>query len=119
MNIGDKAIVSRTYTTGDLATYQEISQANAPSDHVPEPLIGALFSNLLGEKLPGYGTNYLKQEMRFHQSASLGESLSAEVKIIQIRPDKQLVDLETSCTSESGQLICSGRALVLVKDVAG
>lgn len=36
---------------------------------VPEPLIAGLFSTLLGVRLPGPGTNYLKQELGFHGPA--------------------------------------------------
>jgi 3-hydroxybutyryl-CoA dehydratase len=44
-----------------------------------EPLIGALFSYLLGVRLPGYGTNYLKQEMHFLTAAPLDQPLTARV----------------------------------------
>ena len=91
---------------------------NAPGkETVPEPLIGSLFSYLLGRELPGFGTNYLKQQMRFLRPAPLGEPITATVEITRIRPDKHLVDLATTCTGADGTVLCDGRALVLVEDV--
>ena len=67
--------------------------------------------------LPGIGTNYLKQESTFLASAKLGDELTAHVEITRLRPEKHLVDLRTTCHSESGALVCEGRALVYVRDV--
>nr|WP_275982078.1 phosphate acetyltransferase [Frigidibacter sp. ROC022] len=87
------------------------------AETVPEPLIGALFSYLLGVRLPGPGTNYLKQELRFLASAPLDTELTARVEITRLRPEKHLVDLRTTCRLPDGTLICDGRALVLARDV--
>ena len=67
--------------------------------------------------MPGFGTNYLKQDMRFLRPVLVGEPVTATVEITRIRPDKHLVDLATTCTDASGEVLCEGRALVLVKDV--
>ena len=119
MKIGDKCTVSRRYSVADIARYQVLSGAEAiDGDIVPEPLIGALFSYLLGVELPGFGTNYLKQDLHFLSPAPLDEELTASVEVTRLRPDKHLVDLETVCRTEGGTEICRGRALVLVKDVS-
>jgi 3-hydroxybutyryl-CoA dehydratase len=117
MKIGDFAEVTRVFSTQDLNDYIELSGHNAQGERVPEPLIGALFSYLLGMQLPGLGTMYLKQETRIEKDAVLGESLTARVEISRLRPDKHLVDLSTTCRCEDGQLIASGRALVYIGDV--
>lgn len=116
--IGQTSKVTRTYTGADMADFarQAGLDGEAPKT-VPGPLIGALFSYLLGVKLPGPGTNYLKQEMRFLADAPLGEALTASVTITRLRPEKHLVDLETVCETEGGIRVCEGRALVYVKDV--
>ncbi len=119
MKVGDRAAVTRAYSRADIAHFAAL--ASVPADTigaVPEPLLGALFSYLLGVKLPGPGTNYLKQELRFHAPAPLGETLTATVAITRLRADKHLCDLATSITTADGATVASGRALVLVKDVA-
>ncbi len=82
LNVGDIVAIQRTFSTKDLLRYQEISKTPSTSKSVPEPLIGNLFSYLLGEELPGYGTNYLKQEMASHHAAPVNENLRAEVEIV-------------------------------------
>ncbi|WP_209424870.1 phosphate acetyltransferase [Pararhodobacter sp. SW119] len=116
MEIDQTARTSRSFSRDDLAQFARMAGV-APGDTVPEPLIGALFSYLLGVELPGFGTNYLKQELRFHDSAPADEPLTAEVRITRLRPEKHLVDLATTCHDSAGRLICEGSALVLVKDV--
>ena len=117
MKIGDHADVTRTFGAKDLTEYTQLSGHVVHNKNVPEPLIGALFSYLLGVKLPGVGTMYLKQETRFRHSVLIGEALTARVEIIGLRPEKQLADLSTICHDSAGRIIASGRALVYIGDV--
>jgi len=117
MHVGKFIETTRSFSRDDLAAFTALS-GEAPGAQVPEPLIGALFSYLLGVHLPGSGTNYLKQEMRFLAPAPLDQPLTARVEITRLRPEKHLVDLATTCRSADGMLICEGRALVLARDVA-
>lgn len=117
MKVGDSVEVTRIFSMQDLQDYTELSSHDVTGGQVPEPLIGALFSYLLGVKLPGLGTNYLKQETRFQTPANIGEALTARVEITRIRPDKQLIDLATTCFRADGKIAASGRALVYVGDL--
>ncbi len=120
-HIGQAATTKRTYAAADLAEYHALADAGLPGgrsdDHVPGPLLGALFSYLLGTELPGRGANYLKQRLVFPEPALVGEELTATVEIIRLRPEKELVNLRTTCTASGGRVVCDGEALVLVKDV--
>ena len=117
MKIGDFTEMARAFEPRDVAEYAKLSGHAVTDDRVPEPLVGALFSYLLGVKLPGNGANYLKQETQFHDEARVGDTLTARVEITRIRPDKHLVDLATRCTNSTGELIATGRALVSARDV--
>lgn len=117
LRTGQTARITRSYTREDLAAYAALSGASA--DSVPEPLIAALFSYLLGVELPGSGTNYLKQDLAFKAPAPVDTALEAKVEITRLRPEKHLVDLWASCTAPDGTVICEGRSLVKAKDVRG
>lgn len=117
LETGQTAETTRSYSAADVAAFLALSGADGAPTQVPEPLIGALFSYLLGVRLPGYGTNYLKQDMQFLAPAPLDQPLTARVTLTRLRPDKHLADLETVCTAPDGTEICRGRALVLVRDV--
>jgi 3-hydroxybutyryl-CoA dehydratase len=118
LELGQRAELSRSYTDQDMRDFAVLSGegAEVPKD-VPGPLIGGLFSYLLGVELPGRGTNYLKQSLEFLAPAPTGEELTASVTITRLRPEKHLVDLETICEAVDGTRICQGRALVYVEDV--
>ena len=114
MQIGRRAQVTRTFDAAAARDFAGLAGLEeGPPTAVPEPLIAALFSYLLGVKLPGPGTNYLKQELAFLAPAPLDEPLTATVEVTRLRPDKHLVDLATVCTLADGAEICRGRALVL------
>jgi acyl dehydratase len=116
--VGQRDEIKRSYTLSDMQDFAALAGPNASTpDAVPGPLIGGLFSYLLGVKLPGRGTNYLKQSLEFLQPAPVGEELTASVTITRLRPEKHLVDLETICETSNGTRICQGRALVYIEDV--
>lgn len=118
--IGRTAEIRRTYSDEDLSGFQTLAgDGGSRVSNVPGPLIGALFSYLLGVRLPGPGTNYLKQELNFEDEAGVGEELTARITLSRYRPEKHLVDFATECFGEDGRRICSGRALVYVEDVTG
>ena len=117
LTIGQKAEMTRSFSAADVSRYAMLGGHEPARGEVPEPLVNALFSRLLGVELPGEGTNYLKQECEFFGVARVGEVLTASVEITRLRPEKDLVDLKTQCVGEGGKLISEGRALVYVADV--
>jgi 3-hydroxybutyryl-CoA dehydratase len=117
VKLGDSAQTTRTFSDRDLRDYARLSGHSVTGGRIPEPMIGALFSYLLGMRLPGLGTNYLKQETRYESAAATGEALTARVEITRLRPEKQLVDLATTCYRADGSLVASGRALVYVGEL--
>lgn len=118
LEIGQRKEITRTYTHEDMRDFAMLAaEASIVPASVPGPLIGGLFSYLLGVELPGRGTNYLKQNLEFLAPAPVGEALTASVTVSRLRPEKHLVDLETVCTRSDGTRVCQGRALVYVEDV--
>lgn len=117
--VGRSAELTRTFGQEDLVAYRLLTGDTAESGQVPEPLIAGLFSTLLGTRLPGAGTNYLKQSMTFLSAAIVGEPLRAVVEITSVRPEKGLVRLSTTCTADAGRVVCQGEALVLAAAAGG
>jgi 3-hydroxybutyryl-CoA dehydratase len=117
MKVGDSASITRRYTAGDIAAFASLAGVEPQTiGHVPEPLIGALFSYLLGVELPGRGTNYLKQQLVFGAPIPLDNEVIATVAITRLRPDEHLCDLATTLSDAGGRTLASGRALVLIRD---
>ena len=118
LETGQSAEVTRCFSSDDVDAYVALGGHRPVHGEIPEPLVNALFSYLLGVKLPGQGTNYLKQESEFFDAAMVGDTLTARVEITRLRPEKHLVDLLTTCVAGPGRTVCEGRALVYVADVA-
>lgn len=117
MKLGDSASVTRQFSASQLASYAQLARLTQEPAYVPEPLVAALFSYLLGVELPGPGTNYLKQDLNFISHPPIGETVTARVEITRIRSRKKLVDLATAAYDSKGVLFCEGRALVFVGDI--
>jgi hypothetical protein len=118
LETGQAAEIARRFSADDVDAYVALGGHHPVDDEVPEPLVNALFSYLLGVELPGQGTNYLKQETEFFASPRVGDTLTARVRITRLRPEKHLVDLATTCVNGRGETVCEGRALVYAEDVA-
>ncbi|MCP4419569.1 MAG: phosphate acetyltransferase [Chloroflexi bacterium] len=122
--IGQKAAASRIFTAEDVAAYRALTGdvglmfgEMGSKVTVPGPLLAGIFSDLLGTRLPGRGTNWLKQQLQFPAVAKVGEEITAVVSITRLRPEKQLVNLQTICTNAADAVFCTGEALVLVSDL--
>lgn len=133
LRVGQRAVLRRTFTPDDVQAYVTLTGDTNPlyTDRIyalrrglkgvvlPSPLLGALISCLLGTCLPGWGTNYLKQRLRFPAPAYPGEEIVATVEVVRLRPEKELVNLHTTCQGPTDEILCDGEALVLVRDVVG
>jgi 3-hydroxybutyryl-CoA dehydratase len=75
-------------------------------------LSASLFSAIIGERLPGHGTIYLGQNLRFKAPVRIGDTVTAEVRVADIDRPKKRVTLH--CTAWVGdKVVIEGDALVL------
>lgn len=126
LQLGQKASVQKTFTAADVTAFAGISLDVNPihmSDKYAENsifgkrivhgiLTSGLISAVLANKLPGPGTIYLGQELRFTRPVYLGDDITAEVEIVELREDKHIVKLNTTCTNQDGKVVISGMATV-------
>jgi len=62
--------------------------------------------------LPGAGSIYLGQTLKFLAPVYIDDTITARVEVISIREDKRLVILRTDCTNQDGKLVLTGEATV-------
>ena len=120
--VGDEASITRIVTPDDLYVFARVSgnfnPANLPASQgdggdspaAPSMWIGSLFSSVLGNLLPGPGTLYEAQSLRFHARARIGDTLTVSVKVRELRPPATVV-LDT-LVERDGALIADGIAQV-------
>ena len=75
-------------------------------------LTAGLISAVIGEQLPGHGTVYMGQTLKFLAPVRPGDTVHAEVKVIDIDIAKRRVRLDCHC-SVKGKKVLTGEATVL------
>ncbi|HUO87272.1 MAG TPA: MaoC family dehydratase [Thermoanaerobaculia bacterium] len=128
--VGARASLRHTFRREDVAAFAELSGDRNPI-HLDDDaaraagfagvvvhgaLVAGLFSRLLGMDLPGAGTVYLGQELRFRRPVHPGDEVVAEVEVLSCREDKPILELATRA-SAGGEPAVEGRATVLVRSV--
>ena len=113
MKIGDSASTVKTIgesdvylfagITGDLnpAHTDEVSASQTPfGGRIAHGILSAgLISAVLGMRLPGPGTIYLGQELKFTKPVRFGDTVTATCTVSELLPEKNIVRLETICTN--------------------
>jgi phosphate acetyltransferase len=127
LKVGDSASLVRLVTAGDIALFAAVSGDVNPAhldavyaahDRFGHVVIhgmwtASLISALLGTELPGPGTIYLEQNVRFRKPVAPGDTVTARVTVSEKRPDKGLVVLDTTCINQLGEEVLSGTATVV------
>jgi len=125
---GHTASISKTITDDDIQKF-----ADASGDHNPlhlddefakstrfgrriahGMLSASLISAVIANQLPGQGSIYLGQTLKFVAPVFPGDTITARVTVISIRDDKPVMKLETVCSNQHGEVVIKGEATVLV-----
>lgn len=127
IKVGDKAFFEKTISETDVYMYAGITGDLNPA-HINEEyakdtmfkgriahgmLTAGLISAVLGMKLPGPGTIYLKQELKFTAPVRIGDTIKAEVEVSEMITEKNRIILRTTCTNQNGDIVLDGMATVM------
>lgn len=127
LQLGATREIRRLCTQDDLLAFANISGNHnplhlwhrdgdgdgSPEAQVPGMFLGALISAVLGNLLPGAGTVYRAQDLRFHQPAQAGDELIARVTVTAKSAADYAVTLQTEIRRPlDDALIVSGTAIV-------
>lgn len=127
IKVGDSASLVRTLTKDDISLFAVMSGDVNPA-HVDEEYAksdtfhkiiahgmwgGALISTLLGTRLPGPGTIYLGQTLRFSRPVALGDTITVSVEAATKHEEKHRVTFECECINQRGEAVIKGNAEVI------
>ena len=124
--IGARAERVRTITDDDIVRFAEVSGDRNPvhldADYAARSpfgqriahgfLTGSMISALIGMDLPGTGSIYLGQTLKFLAPVHIGDTVTASVEVIGVREEKRIITLRTDCTNQDGVLVLTGEAVV-------
>jgi len=127
---GDSAEITKTIEQADVDAFAGVTGDHNPI-HVDEAfakttrfgrriahgmLTASLISSVLANKLPGEGSVYLGQTLKFVAPVFPGDEITARVTVKEIREDKPIVKLDTVCVNQRGETVIRGEATVLVAE---
>lgn len=130
MKLGDSAEITKTIEQTDVDAFADLTGDHNPV-HVDEEfakttrfgrriahgmLTASLISSVLANKLPGEGSVYLGQTLKFIAPVFPGDEITARVTVKEIREDKPIVKLETVCLNQRNEIVIRGEATVLATD---
>lgn len=133
IKVGDKAELVRTITDEDILAFAEVSGDKNPvhldeefakttifNKRIAHGMLSASFiSNVIGNQLPGEGTIYMAQSLKFCAPVYIGDTITTEVEVIQINEEKGNIALKTVCLNQNREPVIVGEALVKNKQVLG
>ncbi len=76
-------------------------------------LSGAVISAAIALELPGPGTIYLNQSMRFRRPVLIGDTITVQLEVTAKRDDKRFVTIETTVVNQDGNAVVTGTAEVI------
>jgi 3-hydroxybutyryl-CoA dehydratase len=129
IHVGDTAELAKTVTESDIALFAgvtgdfnavhidaEAAKKSVFGERIAHGMLSAGFiSAVLGMRLPGAGSIYLSQTLRFTKPVRIGDTVTARVEVLEVLTAKRRVRLATSCRNQNGEVVVDGEAVVMVE----
>ena len=126
IRVGDIATLRRTLKPHDIELFAvmsgDVNPAHVDADYAKTDIFhgviahgmwgGALISAVLGTELPGPGTIFLNQSLKFVLPLGLGDTVTVRVEVTD-KQDKGRVKLACSCLNQHDNVVIEGVALVI------
>ncbi len=127
LQVGQFAEVTKTFTEDDVNKFGEVSGDLNPA-HLNEEyakgtifksrivhgmLVGSLFSAILGTQLPGLGSIYTYQSLKFTKPVYLNEKITAIVTVKEINIERNRVILDCVAKNEKDEVVIVGEATIM------
>ncbi len=126
LQVGQFAEQSRRYEQADVLAFAQLTGDDNPVHVDAEAaakgrfgqrlvhgmLVASGIATLLGTRLPGVGSVYVSQSLRFVAPVFFGDEITARVEVVKIREDKPFVTLATTCRKQDGSLVIDGEAVI-------
>jgi phosphotransacetylase/acyl dehydratase len=127
LRIGDTASIARTLTNQDIELFAvmsgDVNPAHVDAEFAKSDMFhkvvahgmwgGALISTVLGTELPGPGTIYLGQTLRFRKPVGLGDAVTVTVKVAKKEAAHHRVTFDCSATNQRAETVIEGVAEVI------
>ena len=125
--VGDSASVVRTLNREDIELFAimsgDVNPAHLDQEYAESEIFqkviahgmwgGALISTVLGTKMPGPGTIYLGQTLKFKRPVGIGDTITVTVTAAEKDDEKKRIVFDCVCANQEGKPVIEGQATVL------
>jgi acyl dehydratase len=127
--VGRRARRTRQVTSRDIELFTQLTGDRNPL-HYDESRAGSsrfggiivqggvtsgLLNAVVAEDLPGPGSVFLHVDWSFRAPVRPGDEITAEVEVLEVRPDKPIAKLRTTITNQDETVVLDGDALVWIE----
>lgn len=127
LRVGQTASLGKTVSEADILMFaavsldtnpvhlnEEAAKASIFGTRIAHGMLSAgLISAVLGTQLPGPGTLYMSQQLRFRAPVKIGDTVTATVEVTALNAEKKRATLTTICTV-GDEVVIEGEAYVQV-----
>ncbi|MCM3704710.1 MULTISPECIES: MaoC family dehydratase [Cytobacillus] len=132
-SVGQQASCSKTITETDFVMFAGLSGDFNPvhidGEYAKKTrfkkriahglLTSSLLSQLLGVHLPGKGSIYVEQTIRFKAPVFIGDTITAQGTVQDIDIERRILTLLTECFNQDGIKVLTGTAKMMVPEEGG
>jgi len=122
IEIGDKASFSKTISESDVYLFAgitgDMNPAHIDAEYIKNTpfkqrvahgvLTTGLISAVIGMKLPGPGAIMLSTSARFTAPVFFGDTITAEVEVVEKDAARNRLKLNAVCTNQAGKTVVTG-----------
>jgi acyl dehydratase len=122
LHVGQRARRTHTVTAHQVELYAQITGDRNPlhfdADFAGRTRFGRLVAQggiasgmlnaLVAMDMPGPGTVFLSQTLSYKAPSYLGDTLTAEIEVVSLKPDKPVCQLKATITNQDGTVVLEG-----------
>ena len=127
LTIGRQGVLTRTLTQDDITLFAvmsgDVNPAHMDAEYAKSDMFhgiigqgiwtASLISALLGTVMPGVGTIYLEQDIKFKKPVRIGDKITVTAIVRTRRDDKRIVTLDCKAVNQRGEIVADGLATVI------
>ncbi|HEX2987707.1 MAG TPA: MaoC family dehydratase [Chloroflexota bacterium] len=127
LQVGDSACFSKTVTETDALMYvgatgdfspihvdEQYSQGTRFGHRIaPGIMVAGMITAVLGNDLVGCDPISVGDEFRFKAPIYYGDTITAEMRIVEKIPEKRVLKLEATCTNQNDVVVLTAKAVMV------
>jgi 3-hydroxybutyryl-CoA dehydratase len=128
LQVGQAAEMAKTVTEADIALFAGVTGDFNPvhvdavaasqsrfGERIAHGMLSAGFiSAVIAMRLPGPGSIYLSQSLRFTKPVRIGDTVTTRVEVVEVMAPRRRLRLATVCRNQNGETVVEGEAVVMV-----